>query len=160
MWINPNHPNPPQQHQATAPQESGERVATFTRHGGEELRVNLAEYEGHPYLSLRVWAPGQDGQLWPVRGKGLTVKLREVAGLAYALTEVAGQLELGRSTRQDDRAGDRDHHRARDRRDGGERREGPPGPHSRACRPGSAQAPFEPGSVRGMSDRPEFDEFT
>jgi hypothetical protein len=47
MWVSPNHPNPPRQ--AAAPQESGERVATFARHGGEELRVNLAEYEGHPY---------------------------------------------------------------------------------------------------------------
>jgi Transcriptional Coactivator p15 (PC4) len=92
MWINPNHPNPPRQ--AAAPQESGQRVATFARHGGEELRVSLAEYEGHPYLSLRVWAPGTDGQLWPVRGKGLAVKLREVAGLAAVLARIAGMLKV------------------------------------------------------------------
>ncbi len=54
MWVSPNHPNPPRPY--SPPQESGQRLATFPRHGGEELRVNLAEYEGHPYVSLRVWA--------------------------------------------------------------------------------------------------------
>jgi Transcriptional Coactivator p15 (PC4) len=131
VWVNPNHPDPPRQ--AAAPQESGQRVATFARHGGEELRVNLAEYQGHPYLSLRVWAPGTDGQLWPVRGKGLAVKLREVAGLAEVLARVAGRLEA--SERRDDR------------------QEGPP-PDPR----GSARPPFEP-TRAPSSNRPGFDEF-
>ena len=98
MWINPNHPDPPRQ--APPPQETGDRLATFERHGGEELRVTLAEFNGHPFVSLRVWAPGPDGQLWPVRGKGVSVKLREVAGLAEALAAVAGQLgDVGRDDR-------------------------------------------------------------
>ena len=90
MWVSPNHPNPPRPY--SPPQESGQRLATFPRHGGEELRVNLAEYEGHPYVSLRVWAPGPDGQLLPVKGKGLSVKLREVAGLAEVLGQLAADL--------------------------------------------------------------------
>lgn len=93
MWINPNHPDPPRP--PDPPQENGDRLATFERHGGEELRVSLAEFNGHPFVSLRVWAPSQDGQLWPVRGKGVSVKLREVAGLAEALAAVAGQLGDG-----------------------------------------------------------------
>jgi hypothetical protein len=132
MWVSPNHPNPPRQ--AAAPQESGERVATFARHGGEELRVNLAEYEGHPYLSLRVWAPGTDGQLWPVRGKGLSVKLREVASLAEVLAAVAGR--MGAGDRQDDR-----------------RHEGPP-----PARRGSARPPFDAGSVPAEGHRQGFNE--
>jgi hypothetical protein len=131
MWISPNHPNPPRQ--AAAPQESGGRVATFARHGGEELRVSLAEYEGHPYLSLRVWAPGTDGQLWPVRGKGLSVKLREVAGLAEVLATVAGR--IGAGDRQDDR-----------------RQEGPPPARRRSARP-----PFD-ATRATSSNRPDFDE--
>jgi hypothetical protein len=130
MWVSPNHPNPPRQ--AAAPQEQGERVATFIRHGGEELRVSLAHYQGHPYLSLRVWAPGTDGQLWPVRGKGLSVKLREVAGLAEVLAAVAGR--IGAGDRQDDR------------------REGPP-----STRRGSARPPFD--ATRATSpNRTDFDE--
>jgi hypothetical protein len=101
MWINPNHPNPPRQ--ADAPRENGDRLVTFERHGGEELRVSLAEFNGHPFVSLRVWAPGQDGQLWPVRGKGISVKLREVAGLAEALAAVAGQLGDGTPNGRGDR---------------------------------------------------------
>jgi hypothetical protein len=133
MWVSPNHPNTPRQ--TAAPQESGERVATFTRHGGEELRVSLAEYEGHPYLSLRVWAPGQDGQLWTVRGKGLSVKLREVSGLAEVLASVAGRIGAGATDRQDGR------------------REGPPP----ARRGSTARPPFE--VTRATSpNRPGFDE--
>jgi transcriptional coactivator p15 (PC4) len=138
MWINPNHPSPPRQ--AAAPRETGQRVATFARHGGEELRVNLAEYEGHPYLSLRVWAPGQDGQLWPVRGKGLSVKLREVASLAEVLTDVAGRLGTAdRHEGNSDRSPIRDQARLEKRR-------------------GSVPPPFEPRSASTSGCRPGFDE--
>ena len=41
MWVNPNHPDPPRP--ASAPPENGERLATFPRGEGVELRVNLAE---------------------------------------------------------------------------------------------------------------------
>jgi hypothetical protein len=92
VWINPNHPNPPRQTSPPAPRDSGQRVATFPRFGGEELRVSLAEYEGYPYLSLRVWAKGYDGQWWPQKGKGVSIKLGEVGGLAEALANVAERL--------------------------------------------------------------------
>ena len=117
MWVSPNHPNPPRPY--SPPQETGQRIATFQRHAGEELRVNLAEYEGHPYVSLRVWAPGPDGQLLPIRGKGLSIKVREVAGLAEALGQLAADLDQqgqGQGTappverRQPDRPAVRGHH--------------------------------------------------
>lgn len=90
MWVNPNHPNPPRP--SAAPQETGEILAIFPRGRSEELRVALAEFEGSPYVSLRVWAAGSDGQLWPVKGKGVSIRLREVADLAAALTEIADRL--------------------------------------------------------------------
>src|SRR5207302_8681587 len=84
-----NHPNPPRPSQGP-PQETGERLATFQRgRTGEELRVTLAEYEGHPFISLRVWAPGSDGRLWPVKGTGGSIRLRAVPELADVLALVA-----------------------------------------------------------------------
>ncbi len=137
MWINPNHPDPPRPRPAAAPQESGERVATFQRHGGEELRVSLAEFNGFKFLSLRVWAPGQDGQLWPVRGKGLAIKLREVAGLADVLTDVAGRIGA--------RAGDCQ----------GDRREGP---SARPQHGSNARPPFGATQPADRSRRAGLDE--
>lgn len=94
MGVNPNQPEPRQAR--PGPQETGQRLATFYRRfNGEELRVNLAEYQGHAYIALRVWAPGSDGRLWPVKGKGVSIRLVEVADLADVLAEVAEQLDAG-----------------------------------------------------------------
>jgi hypothetical protein len=77
-------------YQSGPPVEQGERLATFPRNrGDEELRVTLATYNGHAYVALRVWARGQDGEFWPVRGKGCSVRLAEAGGLAEALAAVA-----------------------------------------------------------------------
>lgn len=81
------------------PQEAGERIATFRRHAaGEELRVNLCEYLGHPFVYFRVWAPGFDGTVRPVKGKGVSVKLREVPALAEALTRLAAAIAAEQGT--------------------------------------------------------------
>jgi hypothetical protein len=91
----------------------------------------------HPNPPRQAAAPqesGSDGQLWPVRGKGLSVKLREVAGLAEVLAAVAGR--IGPTDRQDDR------------------REGPP-----PARRGSARPPFDATRADDRSRRPGFDEF-
>jgi hypothetical protein len=93
MWVSPNHPNPPRQ--TAAPQESGERVATFPRGDGVELRVNLAEYQGRPYLSFRVWERDQAGTWWPVKGKGCSVRIGECEELADALARVVGRIGQG-----------------------------------------------------------------
>jgi len=62
-------------------------VALPRKRGSEELRVTLAEYEGHPYVSLRVWAPGTDGRPWPVKGKGCSIRIAELADVADALLD-------------------------------------------------------------------------
>lgn len=90
MYVSPSHPNPPRTQ--APPADQGERLATFPRNGGEELRVTLSEYQGHPYVSLRVWAPGSDGQLWPTK-KGCSVRIRELADLVEALGRVEALLD-------------------------------------------------------------------
>ncbi len=76
---------------ATPPAEQGRRLATFDRKGlGDEraeLRVSIDEYQGHPYISVRVWTYDArvDGW-WPSR-KGVSVRLSEAEGVAAALTE-------------------------------------------------------------------------
>lgn len=63
----------------------------------EELRVSLDEYQGHPFVSIRVWALGRDGQWWPVRGKGCTIRVREMGQVIAALGRAAR--ETGQSPR-------------------------------------------------------------
>lgn len=82
MWRNPKYAQPDQ---PAAPADQGQRLATFDRGEGTELRVNLAEYNGHPYISIRVWERNQAGQWWPVKGKGCSIRMNEAAELAKVL---------------------------------------------------------------------------
>jgi hypothetical protein len=86
MWVSPNHPNPPRQ--TEAPQEQGERLATFARGDGVELRVTLAEYQDRPYVALKVWERNQAGAWWPAKGKGVSIRLRELSELLDVLGSV------------------------------------------------------------------------
>jgi Transcriptional Coactivator p15 (PC4) len=128
MWVNPNHPDPPRQ--AAAPEDTGQRLVTFPRNQGDELRVSLAEFNGFKFISLRVWERDRSGAWWPTK-KGASIRLRECGELAEVLAHVAGRIEGG------ERRGDR-------------RQEGPPPAQRGSARP---RPPFE-------SNRPDFDEFT
>lgn len=77
-----------QQPTRKAPEERGERLATLPRGESEELRVTWDQYEGRPYLSLRLWTRGTDGQWWPDKTRGITVRRHELATFAEGL-EVA-----------------------------------------------------------------------
>lgn len=71
------------------PQEAGIRLATFPRSGREgesELRVSLDDYEGHEFVSVRVWTKSAWGTpgWWPSK-KGVSVRLGEAEGVARAL---------------------------------------------------------------------------
>ena len=92
MWVSPNHPDPPRRPEP--PGDNGERLATFDRGPGVEMRVCLSEYEGHPYISLRVWEVGRDGAWWPTR-RGGSVRISEAAELAEVLAAVAGATPAG-----------------------------------------------------------------
>jgi hypothetical protein len=70
------------------PAENGVNLATIPRGQGEQLRITLAEYSGHPYIAVRVWALGADGRSWwPVKGKGVSIRLREIVPVGKALAE-------------------------------------------------------------------------
>jgi hypothetical protein len=88
VWINPkfrDQVKPP-----TTPAEAGKRLATFARGDGVEMRVNLAEYQGRPYIALRVWERDPSGAWWPCKGKGCSVRISEAGELAEALKLAAG----------------------------------------------------------------------
>ena len=90
MWRNPNHPQP---ESPAPPGPSGRLLANFERPGRgrgpeTELRVDLDEYEGHAYVSLRVWTRGPDDGWYPTR-KGCSVRLSEADEVAAALVEGA-----------------------------------------------------------------------
>jgi hypothetical protein len=93
VYVSPNHPDHERltgQGGATAagPAPSGDLLARFPRKGPrgveQELRLLLAEYEGHPYLALRLWERDQGGAWWPTR-KGVSIRMGEAGGLAGAL---------------------------------------------------------------------------
>jgi hypothetical protein len=65
----------------TAPQDTGIRLATFPRPEGE-LRFTWNVYEDRPYLRFQLWSKGDDGSFWPVKGAGLSIKVKELPDLA------------------------------------------------------------------------------
>src|SRR5207248_540653 len=84
---------------ATPPQENGRRLATIGRSKDEELRVNWSEYEGKPYLSIRLWTRDDSGGWWPSKTVGCTVRLRELPDVADAIAEALGLAEEHQSNR-------------------------------------------------------------
>jgi hypothetical protein len=72
----------------TSPTDDGIALATLARGPGRELRIRLREYKGHRYLDIREWAlNSHNAQWWPERGKGVTIKLRELEAVIAALTD-------------------------------------------------------------------------
>lgn len=82
------------------PQDTGERerLATFPRDNGE-LRIGWNEYEGHPYLSLRIWTPDDAGTGWWPSKAGVTVKVRELEDFAQAVARALDLLDEGTRTK-------------------------------------------------------------
>ena len=62
------------------PPDKGLVLAEVDRGAEGALVLAWAEYEGKPYLSLRVWRDG-----WPVKGKGVSIRLRELEPLLRGL---------------------------------------------------------------------------
>ena len=68
----------------------------------EELRVSLDEYNGHAFISLRVFERASDGQMYPHKTKGCSVRLAEcerVAAAILAAGKLADEPGAGRSSR-------------------------------------------------------------
>ena len=103
MYLSPNHPDYDRlRDRATAaaptgpPAPTGTLLASFPRpsHEGQdcELRLVLDEYQGNPYLSLRVWQRDASGAFWPTR-RGVSVRMGEAEGIAAALVQALGRGE-------------------------------------------------------------------
>lgn len=78
--------------QAQAPIPTGRTLAQIPRGSTEELRVALDEFAGHRYVALRLWRlDRRSGEWWPVKGKGVSIRLGELAEVVEAL-EIAANV--------------------------------------------------------------------
>ena len=76
-----------QPQQLPQPVESGQRLVCFDRGPSTQLRVNWTTFNGHPFLSLRVWCQLPDGRWVPDGRRGCTVKVRELEGFRDAVQQ-------------------------------------------------------------------------
>lgn len=79
-------------------QAEGEVIASIARPGyrgaaGGQLRVSLDSFEGHEYISIRLWMVGDDGVARPSK-KGTSVRLGEAEAVADAIREAKGKARL------------------------------------------------------------------
>jgi hypothetical protein len=86
MRPSPNQPPLPIE-VATQPVDTGKLLEAFPRNKGrEELRVTLSEFNGHQFVSLRVWERDFKGKFWPTK-RGVSVRLAEAEGVCVALAK-------------------------------------------------------------------------
>lgn len=94
MWTSPRYREltgkEPPSTTPSATDDAGLRLVTLDRQSREgppsELRVTVAEYQGHKFLSLRVWIQNaQTGVWYPAKDKGVSVRLKEAEAVAEAI---------------------------------------------------------------------------
>lgn len=66
-------------------------ILIIPRHGGDELRVGLGEYNGHKFLSLRTYFDAGDGIMRPTK-KGVSVPLSSLGALGAAIQQAQRQV--------------------------------------------------------------------
>lgn len=79
---------------ATPAPDPGRILAEVPRADGTVLRVSVHLYEGKPFVRVAPWAPGEGGA-WPVKGKGCTVRVRELAAVAEGLAAAMDAMAPG-----------------------------------------------------------------
>jgi hypothetical protein len=84
--VVPVRPAPADGASADAPDE-GTILYRARRYDGTELRVSLHTFNGRPFARVGLWQPprGGSGPWWPVKGRSVTVRLREALGVSEAL---------------------------------------------------------------------------
>jgi hypothetical protein len=75
------------QHQADQAERPGQLVRAVRRADGEELRIELTSYQGHPFISVQLWAFNRIDKVWLPTRKGCSVRLREAREVARGLIE-------------------------------------------------------------------------
>ncbi|MHB1934825.1 MAG: hypothetical protein ACYCR5_10700 [Leptospirillum sp.] len=86
----------PKNGHGTPPAMKGILLGTLPHKEGE-IRLSWDEYEGHFFLSVRLWTKSEDGSFWPSK-TGFTVKLKDIPTLADAVSK-ALDLALKETTR-------------------------------------------------------------
>jgi hypothetical protein len=85
--------------------DDGVKLATLSRGPNRELRIRWREFKGHCFLDLREWSVNpKNSQWWPEKGKGITIKARELQGVAAAIT-MAIELNERKMDKASDRTG-------------------------------------------------------
>src|SRR5262249_40284131 len=100
MWITSKFKD---QYQSPGPlEDEGRRLATLPRGDNVELRVTLSEFRGRPFIALRIWERGGDGQLWPMKGRGCSIRLHELGEVIGALRSAEDLAGVRAQPRRDD----------------------------------------------------------
>ena len=73
----------PPERSGTPPAMRGQLLGSLPHKEGQ-IRIVWDAFEGHSYLSIRLWTGDSDGQLWPSKN-GFTVKLRDLPALGEAV---------------------------------------------------------------------------
>jgi hypothetical protein len=74
-----------------APVYDGEPLATISRGTDRELRIRWREHSGYRFLDLREWSNSPGDAWWPVKGKGITIKPRELETVLEAVQALRRQ---------------------------------------------------------------------
>jgi hypothetical protein len=95
----------PRQETRQPPADDGELLARIERpRDGTELRVSWSSYEGHPFVSARVWFRGDDGVMRPDRARGLSIRLKELETVHAAIGQALDRAIAHRSQQHRERA--------------------------------------------------------
>jgi hypothetical protein len=88
----------PREHAGTPPVDDGELLDALPRSEGREaLRITLKEYEGRPYVGVRIWVrDDRTGAMWPTK-RGCSVRIRELARVVEALQRAAALATAGQA---------------------------------------------------------------
>lgn len=89
MWRNPKYAAQAAPEPTAPPEPSGQELASFPRKGPDgaeqSLRIALEEYQGRPYISIRVWQKDRRTQQWWPTKRGTSLRISEAEGAIEAI---------------------------------------------------------------------------
>ena len=74
--------------------DPGQIFAAIDRPDGTQLRVSVHTYEGKPYVRVAPWQ-SKASDAWPLKGKGCSLKMRELSDVARALLDAIDAASVG-----------------------------------------------------------------
>jgi hypothetical protein len=76
--------------------DEGVKLATINRGPNCELRLRWKTFKGFPFLDIREWSVNSSNSQWfPTKGKGVTIKPRELTEVLAALQVASGLADDG-----------------------------------------------------------------